>query len=178
MRGPVSLAVPGKAWTGAVHTQHSPTWPGTCGSAPGPSAPLWSCPRAGPRWKQVRRVPAQPLAGLSPRRLPGWAPCHTAVLRSTWPRALGAACPLLATQSVLTPPGPAGRGQEGDEQGAGLRLGGCLRRPRDWEAPGQARQVEGREARAGVRRTGHEVSSGPDLGFGWGAPGCGGERTR
>lgn len=71
-----------------------------------------------------QRSAGPPLAGLCPRRLPGWPPCHTAVLRSMWPRALGAARPLLATQSVLTPPGPAGRGQEGGKQGAGLRLGG------------------------------------------------------
>lgn len=46
-----------------------------------------------------------------------------------------------------------------------------------WEAPGQARWGKRGEARAGGRRAGQEASGGPDLGFSWGTPGCGGKRT-
>lgn len=168
----------GRARAGTVPTQCSLTWAGRAAWLTGPSAPPWSCPRAGPRWKQVRGAPAQPLAGLCPRRTPRVALCHIAVLCSLWPRALGVACPFPATQSILTPLGLAGRGQEGDEQGAGLRVEGCLGWPRDlggtWAS--KAGGGEGGEGRG--QGTGQEVSGGPDLGFGWGAPGCGGERTR
>lgn len=68
-------------------------------------------------------------------------------------------------------PGEAGRRTGGGQaQAGGAAWGG-------WEAPEQARWGKRGEARAGGRRAGQEASGGPDLGFSWGTPGCGGKRT-
>lgn len=136
----------GSVCVGTGRPRSSLTWAGMRLGSP--------AQRTSPELTQIR---TQVEAGQrSPSPDPsGVVPCATAVLCLWWPRALGAAGPLPATQSILMPLDPAGRGQEGDgwRLGSGSGWRGCLRWPRGSGGP-RASKAGGGEGGQGRSQSG------------------------